>query len=320
MTPLLLLLGPTASGKSALSLSLAERYGGEIVTVDSAQVYRGMDIGTAKPDTGEQARVPHHLLDIVDPAEAYSAARFVQDARAAIAAIRARGRVPVLAGGTMLYFQALMHGLSDLPTADAALRADIAARARRLGWPALHAELATLDPDSAARLHPNDRSRIQRALEICLVSGQPASRMLQGAPRPDLGPVRAVIWAPYPRRALGERIRARFEAMLAAGFVDEVRRLHARGDLHAELPSMRAVGYRQLWAWLDGEIDWDTAVQRALKATRLLAKRQWTWLGGGLVEKRLVPEPDCVFNASGSEDPAAVMNWCDARMSQALKY
>ena len=278
--PAILLMGPTASGKSALALDLALRIGGEIVSVDSAQVYRGMDIGTAKPDAATRARVPHHLIDIVDPTETYSAARFAADARAAIAEIRARGRVPIVAGGTMLYFKALTEGLSALPSANAEVRAQIDARAARDGWPALHAELARIDPTSAARLAPSDSQRIQRALEVHALTGTPLSA-LQGRrdhAASDLGPTLRFTLVPPDRAALHVAIAKRFDAMLAAGLVDEVAQLRERYPLHANLPSMRCVGYRQALAFLDGEIDLATLRARGIAATRQLAKRQFTWL------------------------------------------
>jgi tRNA dimethylallyltransferase len=279
LTPVVLLMGPTAAGKSAVAMALAGAIGGEIVSVDSAQVYRGMDIGTAKPDAGERARVPHHLVDIVDVDERYSAARFVDDARAAIAAIRARGRVPILAGGTMLYFKALRDGLSTLPRADAALRAAIDAEAARRGWPALHAELTGVDPATAARLAPNDAQRIQRALEVFRATGVPLAE-LQGrrVADPGLAGARAFALVPADRARLHAAIAARFDAMLDAGFVAEVAALRARHPHAADLPSMRAVGYRQAWEHLDGVTDAATMRERAIAATRQLAKRQLTWL------------------------------------------
>ena len=277
--PVVLLMGPTASGKSGLALALAARLPAEIVSVDSAQVYRGMDIGTAKPPPEVRARVPHHLVDLLDPAQAYSAARFRADALAAIAQVRSRGRIPLLAGGTMLYFRALQAGLSDLPAADAALRARLAAEAARQGWPALHARLARLDPDSAARLHPNDAQRIQRALEVVELGGAPVRELQARRVTAGLsGPVVRLALVPGERRRLHERIAARFGDMMAAGFLEEVRVLRARGDLAADLPSMRAVGYRQLWGHLDGAFGLAEAVERGIAATRQLAKRQLTWL------------------------------------------
>jgi tRNA dimethylallyltransferase len=274
----LCLAGPTASGKSAAALAIAEalapRRAVEIVSVDSALVYRGMDVGTAKPGARERAVVPHHLIDIVDPAGRYSAARFVADANAAIAAIRSRGAIPLLVGGTMLYFKALFDGLDALPEADAAVRAAIDERAARAGWPALHAELATVDPKAAARLAPNDSQRIQRALEVHRLSGRPLSSW-HSAPDGRTPPLIAL--EPDDRAWLHARIGERFAAMLDAGFVAEVRALRARGDLHAGLPSMRAVGYRQAWAALD-QGDADAIAPAATAATRQLAKRQLTWL------------------------------------------
>ncbi len=275
------LAGPTAAGKSASTLALAERWPLEIVNVDSATIYRGMDIGTAKPSPAEQALVPQHLLDILDPAQSYSAAEFRADALRLIGEITARGRIPLLAGGTMMYYKALRDGLDDLPQADPALRAELEARAARDGWPALHAELARLDPVTAARLAPNDSQRIQRALEICQLSGQPMSALL-GRQRASAGGDHnrylTISLEPSERAALHARIEQRFDAMLANGLLDEVRGLHARADLHPGLPSVRCVGYRQMWAHLDGEISLDEAREQGIAATRQLAKRQITWL------------------------------------------
>lgn len=317
--PAIVVLGPTASGKSGFALALCERLGGELISVDSAQVYRGMDIGTAKPGAEDQARVRHHLIDIRDPAEAYSAAQFAQDAAACMQAVRARGRVPVLAGGTMLYFRALFAGLSDLPSADPALRARIAAKAGAEGWPALHAELAAKDPVRAAQLHPNDSSRIQRALEIVALTGGPASAQRNGGrPAAALGPLRVVRWEPLEREALRTAIAERFEAMLVAGLLAEVHALRARDDLHAELPSIRAVGYRQLWQYLDGRCSLEQATAAAIKATRQLAKRQSTWLRSGLVEQVLVRDGDAVFNVTSTGDAAAAAAWCDNAVERAI--
>lgn len=275
------LAGPTAAGKSASTLALAERWPLEIVNVDSATIYRGMDIGTAKPSPAEQAQVPQHLLDIRDPAQSYSAAEFRADALRLIDEIRARGRIPLLAGGTMMYYKALRDGLDDLPQADPALRAELEARAARDGWPALHAELARLDPVTAARLAPNDSQRIQRALEICQLSGQPMSALLgrqRAAAGDDDNRYLTISLEPSERAALHARIGQRFDAMLANGLLEEVRGLHARADLHPGLPSVRCVGYRQMWAHLDGEISLEEAREQGIAATRQLAKRQITWL------------------------------------------
>jgi tRNA dimethylallyltransferase len=278
--PTVLLMGPTASGKSALAMALAQRFGGEIVSVDSAQVYRGMDIGTAKPSPAEQAQIPHHLLDMLDPTQSFSAATFVREAQAAVAAIRGRGRMPILAGGTMLYFKALLEGLSALPQADAAIRAELDAQAARDGWPALHAELARVDPVTAARLPPADAQRIQRALEVHRITGQPLSA-LQGhraiAPA-ALGRTVAMALIPAERARLHAAIAQRFDAMLAQGLVDELRGLRARHPLSPEMPSMRCVGYRQAWEYMEGAIDARELRDRGIAATRQLAKRQLTWL------------------------------------------
>jgi len=278
--PALLLMGPTASGKSALALELAGHFGGEIVTVDSAQVYRGMDVGTAKPSIADRARVPHHLVDVIDPTASYSAAAFVRDALASVADIRARGRLPILCGGTMLYFKALTEGLSALPRADAAVRAELDRRAAQEGWPALHAELARVDPQTASRLAPNDAQRIQRALEVHRMSGQPISA-LQGRRQPaagTLGPTLAMALIPADRAQLHAAIAQRFQAMLDAGLVDELRGLRQRYALDPALPSMRCVGYRQAWQYLDGAIDFPRLRETGIAATRQLAKRQLTWL------------------------------------------
>ncbi len=279
MAPVLLLMGPTGSGKSALALALARELGGEIVSVDSAQVYRRMDIGTAKPDAATRAAVPHHLLDLVEPFEHYSTARFVDDAARAIASVRSRGALPIVAGGTMLYFKALREGLSALPVGDAAVRASLDARAAAEGWPALHAELARIDPAAATRIAPNDSQRIQRALEVHALAGVPLS-VLQGrrAARGVADDALAVALLPGDRAALHRELAARFDAMLAAGFLDEVAALRADARLHDGLPSMRAVGYRQAWAHLAGECDRASFRERAIAATRQLAKRQFTWL------------------------------------------
>ena len=278
--------GPTASGKTALSLAIAQRWPVEIISVDSALVYRGMDIGTAKPSAHELAQAPHHLIDIRDPLNAYSAADFVLEATALISDIQARGRMPLLVGGTMLYFKALMEGLSDMPTANPEVRADIDARAQAQGWPALHAKLAAIDPTTAQRLAPNDSQRIARALEVFAISGQPLSQWhaLTRQHTSPLRPERLIALEPSDRAWLHTRIGQRFEAMLDQGLVDEVRALRARGDLHPDLPSMRCVGYRQCWEMLDGCQDQPQASdlrslrETGVSATRQLAKRQLTWL------------------------------------------
>ncbi|MGV3494534.1 MAG: tRNA (adenosine(37)-N6)-dimethylallyltransferase MiaA [Ramlibacter sp.] len=273
------LAGPTASGKSAAALVLAQALDAEIISVDSALVYRGMDIGTAKPTRAEQAQVPHHLIDILDPAQSYSAAAFVQDARRIAAEVHARGRRVLLVGGTMLYFKALFEGLDAMPPADPEVRAALEAEAARRGWPALHADLAQVDSATAARLAPNDAQRIQRALEVYRSTGQPLSAFHGTAQRtPGLQPDRLLSLEPADRAWLHARIAARFDQMLAAGFLDEVRALRARGDLHAGLPSMRSVGYRQAWEALDGAWPLQALRERGVAATRQLAKRQLTWL------------------------------------------
>ena len=282
------LMGPTASGKSAYAIALARRLGGEIVSVDSALVYRGLDIGAAKPTRAEQALAPHHLIDLRAPWQPYSAAEFATDARAAIDGIVARGRLPILAGGTGLYFRALLEGLSDMPQADEALRVAISAEAEVRGWAALHAELAQVDPVAAARIHATDAQRIQRALEVYRLSGRPISAWQRDAAGARL-PLRVLklVLAPPRREDLHARIEARFDAMLAAGFLDEVRALRALPELRAhpkplDLPALRAVGYRQAWEYLDGASSPAEFRSRAIAATRQLAKRQFTWLRGDL--------------------------------------
>jgi tRNA dimethylallyltransferase len=271
-------MGPTASGKTALAVSLVERFPLEIISVDSALVYRGMNIGSAKPDAATLARAPHHLLDIRDPTEAYSAAAFCDDALRLMADIVARGKVPLLVGGTMLYFRALLQGLDDLPRADAALRKELEAEAAARGWPALHAELAAVDPVTAARLAPNDSQRIGRALEVFRLSGTPMSALLDRAQSELPYRVLQLALIPSDRAALHQRIAARFDAMLAEGLIDEVESLRRTYALSPDLPAMRAVGYRQAWAYLDGEIDLHELRETGIAATRQLAKRQLTWL------------------------------------------
>lgn len=287
--PAIALMGPTASGKTALALEWAQRLGGEIVSVDSALVYRGLDIGAAKPSAGEQAAVRHHMLDLRDPWQPYSAAEFAADARRALDGIVARGRVPILAGGTGLYFHALLQGLSDMPEADPATRAQIEEEAARRGWDALHGDLARIDAEAAARIHATDAQRIQRALEVFRVSGRTISdwrRAASARPRLPLRVLKLVL-APADRAVLHRRIEQRFDAMLAEGFLDEVRRLRALPRLQElprplDLPALRAVGYRQAWEHLRGDYDAQAFRHRAIQATRQLAKRQLTWLRGEL--------------------------------------
>ena len=275
----ILLMGPTGAGKTAAAVALAARVPLEIVSVDSAMVYRGLDIGTAKPGPELRARAPHHLIDLCDPLHRYSVAEFLHDAATTIAAIRARGRVPLLVGGTMLYFRALQSGLAALPPAAPGLRAALAARAASDGWPVLHAELARVDPASAARIGPRDAQRIQRALEVHALTGRPLSELqredLRGASGDEY---LKLVLAPADRAALNAGLERRFDAMLAQGFVAEVEALWRRGDLAADLPALRAVGYRQLWAHLAGNCNLATARDRAIAATRQLARRQLTWL------------------------------------------
>lgn len=297
--PAIALMGPTASGKTALALQWAARYGGEVVSVDSALVYRGLDIGAAKPDAAERAAAPHHLIDVRDPWQPYSAAEFAQDARAAVEGILARGGLPILAGGTGLYFRAMLDGLSDMPEADPALRAQLESEAAERGWAALHAELADVDPVAAARIHATDAQRIQRALEVYRLSGRPISAWQREARPPRTFPCRVlrIAIAPRDRAVLHDRIEARFDAMLAAGFLDEVRALRAMPALAAhpaplDLPALRAVGYRQAWEHLDGACDAEAFRARAIAATRQLAKRQLTWLRGELDVRWFDPATD----------------------------
>jgi tRNA dimethylallyltransferase len=277
--PLAVVTGPTGTGKSDVALRLAQEFPVEIVSVDSAQVYRGMDIGSAKPDAATRAAVPHHLLDLVDPTDNYSAGRFVRDAARAIEDIESRGRIPLLVGGTMLYLRALIGGIAELPAGSGEVRARIDAEATRVGWPALHARLAEVDPAAAARIHPNDAQRIQRALEVHEVGGRPISE-LQGLPKrsPLAREFAVAALIPADRARLHAALDARFDRMMAEGLLEEIRRLHARGDLTDAHPAVRAVGYRQLWAHLSGLYPLETAVARAQAATRQLAKRQMTWL------------------------------------------
>ena len=273
------LMGPTASGKTDLAVQLVEWLPCEIISVDSAMVYRGMDIGTAKPDAEVLAKAPHRLIDILDPSQPYSAARFREDALREMKEITRRGRIPLLVGGTMLYFRALEQGLSELPAADPAVRAALEEEAGRVGWRVLHARLREIDPATARQIHPNDPQRIQRALEVFMLSGRTMSELSE-IERGNALPFRLlkIALVEADRGLLHERIADRFKEMLKRGFLDEVERLHARADLHGELPAIRAVGYRQLWAYLEGKWDFETAVERGIIASRQLAKRQMTWL------------------------------------------
>ena len=281
LPPAIFLMGPTASGKTGLAVELAQRLPVEIISVDSALVYRDMDIGTAKPDAATLAAAPHHLIDLIDPTEVYSAARFRDEALALMADITARGRVPLLVGGTMLYFKALRDGLTDLPQADASLRAAIEAEAAAQGWPALHAELARLDPEAGARLQPADTQRIQRALEVVRLTGRPMSAYWRAGRAAEL-PYRllSIALVPADRALLHERIAQRFDAMLGAGLVEEVRHLREKYPLTVTMPSMRCVGYRQVWEYLESGYGRDEMRDRGIFATRQLAKRQLTWLRG----------------------------------------
>ena len=290
-----LLMGPTASGKTALAVELAGRFPCDVISVDSAQVYRGLDIGSAKPGPEVLAATPHRLIDICEPTEAYSAARFREDALREMAEIAARGRVPLLVGGTLLYFRALQQGLSSLPEADPGIRARLEGEAAALGWAELHRRLLAVDPDAGARIHPHDAQRIQRALEVFEITGRPLSQ-LQREPGPENPlPYRLLklVRAPRERAVLRERIALRFQAMLEAGFEEEVRTLWARGDLTPDLPAMRSVGYRQILNYLLGDSSFGVMIERGVIATRQLAKRQLTWLRA---------EPDChwIFD---DEDP-----------------
>lgn len=272
------LMGPTASGKTDLAVRLVNELPCDIVSVDSAMVYRGLDIGTAKPGPEVLAAAPHRLIDICDPADRYSAAHFSSDARREVKAILAAGRIPLLVGGTGLYFRAFERGLSALPVASHHLRQAIGERARQHGWAKLHEHLRLVDPASAERIHPNDPQRLQRALEVYELTGQPMSELLASGTA-EAAPYRLIkiVVAPFDRSLLRERAKHRFHTMLEAGLIDEVRGLYARGDLHADLPAMRMVGYRQIWRYLAGELDYETMVTHAIVATRQLAKRQLTW-------------------------------------------
>jgi tRNA dimethylallyltransferase len=271
-------MGPTASGKTGLAVELCQRFGLEVISVDSALVYRGLDIGTAKPDAETLKKAPHRLIDIRDASETYSAADFREDALREMAAITAAGKVPLLAGGTMLYFRALEHGLSELPPAEARVRQALEKQASEIGWAAMHEILQQKDADAAARIHPNDPQRIQRALEVIEISGRPMSELQQVRGQALDYRLHKIVISPEPRSVLHRRIEQRFDQMIAQGFVEELKVLHTRPELHADLPSMRAVGYRQGWQWLDGDCSFEQMREKTIAATRQLAKRQLTWL------------------------------------------
>lgn len=294
LPPAIFLMGPTASGKSQIALEIAEQFPVEIVSVDSAQVYRFMDIGTAKPEQSTLARIPHHLINLIDPTEHYSAARFRSDALHVMHDITNRGKIPLLVGGTMLYFQALLNGLSVLPEADSELRAVIEDEARASGWPAMHAKLSELDAESAMRIKPTDSQRIQRALEVCMLTHRPMSEILKTPKKADL-PYRIIMLAlqPSERGQLHHRIAMRFENMLRQGFVDEVLLIRKQFDVRPELPSMRCVGYRQAWLYLDQQINLNELHDMGIAATRQLAKRQLTWLRS-IMRSYEVAEFDCL--------------------------
>ena len=276
--PAIFLMGPTASGKSKLAVSVAQALNGEIISVDSALVYRGMDIGTAKPSTAERGGIPHYLIDIIDPSEVFSTGQFKSQALSLMADITERGRIPILVGGTMLYFNALSGGLAVLPEANADIRLRLDEELKTLGKAALHQRLASVDPVAAARIHPNDPQRIQRALEVYEISGKPLSAFFANAQRAIPYQIIKLIVAPQERKTLHEFIAKRFNIMLEQGFIEEVEALVKRGDLNEKMPSIRAVGYRQVWAYLHGEYDKPTLMEKGIAATRQLAKRQFTWL------------------------------------------
>ena len=278
--PAIFIMGPTASGKTALAMSLLKHLPVELISVDSALIYRGMDVGTAKPTAEELSHAPHRLIDILDPSEAYSAADFRADALREMAEITARNKIPLLVGGTMMYFKALLEGLSPLPPADADVRQRIEAQAAESGWESLHAQLREIDPVAALRIHPNDPQRLSRALEVFFISGKTLTELTKISGETLPYHVHQFAIAPTRRELLHERIEQRFSQMLLNGFEDEVRTLKARGDLHTDLPSIRCVGYRQMWSYLSGETDYDEMVYRGVCATRQLAKRQMTWLRG----------------------------------------
>lgn len=278
--PAIFLMGPTASGKTDLAIALRKKLPVEVISVDSALIYKGMDIGTAKPSKAEQAAAPHRLIDILDPAESYSVANFREDALREMQNITAEGKIPLLVGGTMLYYKGLLDGLSPLPSSEPKIRSEIEAKAAQFGWNTLHQTLQQIDPTSAARINPNDSQRISRALEVFYISGKTMTELT--AQQGDALPYEILQFAvmPQERAVLHQRIEQRFEKMITAGFEEEVKQLYARGDLHADLPSIRCVGYRQMWEYLDGEISLDEAIFKGICATRQLAKRQITWLRG----------------------------------------
>jgi tRNA dimethylallyltransferase len=302
----LVLTGPTACGKSELALALAERFPVEIVSMDSAMVYRGMDIGTAKPSADLRKTIPHHLIDIREPSETYSVGEFCRDARRTIAAIRGRARVPLLVGGTFMYLRALRSGIASLPGADPALRAELDQDAAVQGWPALHARLAAVDAASAARIAPTDRQRIQRALEVHRLTGKPLSALQRENPAAPAQDFRVLALVPEDRAALARRIERRFDAMVEAGLVSEVERLMARGDLDPSAAAMRAVGYRQLWAYLAGDMAWPISRTRALASTRQLAKRQMTWLRSDPPDLRLAAFDQALLSRASAFVAAAL--------------
>lgn len=285
--PVIFLMGPTASGKTDLAIALAQQLPVELISVDSTLVYRGMNIGTAKPTADELAQAPHALIDILDPAQVYSVADFVSDVERLVNEIHGRGRIPLLVGGTMLYFRALLDGLAKMPESDPVVRAQIETEAEQHGWPYIHAELTKVDPDTAASIHPNHSQRVSRALEVFRISGKTMTELRRIQHEADRSSdfskrysILELAIAPRDRAILHSRIEQRFEKMVKAGLIDEVRALYQRGDLHLDLPSMRAVGYRQVWEYLDGQLSYDEMIDRGIIATRQLAKRQFTWLNG----------------------------------------
>jgi len=306
------LMGPTASGKTDLAMAISDQLPVELISVDSALVYRGLDIGSAKPTPEELARYPHRLIDICDPSESYSAGRFREDALAAMAEISGRGKIPLLVGGTMLYFKALLQGMAEMPQADPAFRAAIEARAEKEGWPALHAELARVDPALAAELHPNHSVRIERALEVYHLTGKTMTRLRAEQESESLHAqydIRQLAIVPADRSILHRRIAERFQRMLDNGFIEEAQGLRARGDLHRDLPAIRAVGYRQVWEYLEGELDYQQMVEAGIAATRQLAKRQLTWL-------RRWPD----LQRIGAQEPGGKVRKINEMLTEALKF